>query len=52
LTLARLGYIHVRELMGGFEYWAREGFAVVSDQGRSRREPDPLKAPTYETTAV
>jgi rhodanese-related sulfurtransferase len=52
LTLARLGYTHVRELIGGFEYWAREGFAVVSDQGRSRREPDPLTAPTSNTTAA
>lgn len=45
LTLATLGYTHVRELIGGFEYWAREGLAVVSDAGRSRRSPDPLTAP-------
>lgn len=45
LTLATLGYTHVRELIGGFEYWAREGLAVVSDAGRSRQEPDPLTAP-------
>jgi rhodanese-related sulfurtransferase len=45
LTLARLGYTNVRELIGGFEYWAREGLAVVSDTGRSRRAPDPLTAP-------
>lgn len=45
LTLARLGYTDVRELIGGFEYWAREGLAVVSDTGRSRRAPDPLTAP-------
>lgn len=45
LTLAGLGYSRVRELIGGFEYWAREGLAVVSDEGRSRRTPDPLVAP-------
>lgn len=45
LTLATLGYTRVRELIGGFEYWAREGLAVVSDTGRSRRAPDPLTAP-------
>ncbi|MDQ1199845.1 rhodanese-like domain-containing protein [Rhodococcus sp. SORGH_AS_0303] len=46
LALSRLGYSRVRELIGGFEYWAREGFAVVSDTGRTRRAPDPLTAPT------
>jgi rhodanese-related sulfurtransferase len=45
LILANLGYTNVRELIGGFEYWAREGFAVVSDAGRSRQAPDPLAAP-------
>ena len=45
LTLARLGYRDVRELIGGFEYWAREGLATVSDTGRDRRAPDPLTAP-------
>ncbi|WP_213815435.1 rhodanese-like domain-containing protein [Glaciihabitans sp. dw_435] len=45
LTLATLGYTNVKELIGGFEYWAREGLAVVSDEGRSRRAPDPLTAP-------
>lgn len=45
LILASLGYTNVRELIGGFEYWAREGFATVSDDGRGRRSPDPLTAP-------
>lgn len=49
LTLATLGYTHVRELIGGFEYWAREGLAVVTDAGRTRREPDPLTAPVGVT---
>jgi rhodanese-related sulfurtransferase len=45
LTLATLGYTQVRELIGGFEYWSREGLATVSDIGRSRQAPDPLAAP-------
>lgn len=45
LILASLGYTNVRELIGGFEYWTREGFATVSDEGRTRRPPDPLTAP-------
>lgn len=45
LTLNSLGYRNVRELIGGFEYWAREGLAVVTDTGRARRAPDPLTAP-------
>jgi rhodanese-related sulfurtransferase len=44
-ALTRLGYSRVRELIGGYEYWVREGFATVSDDGRSRRAPDPLTAP-------
>jgi len=45
LALAQMGYTNVRELIGGFEYWAREGLAVVSDAGRSRQAADPLTAP-------
>ena len=45
LTLATLGWTRVRELIGGFEYWSREGFATVGAQGRSRMTPDPLTAP-------
>ena len=45
LTLASLGYTNVRELIGGFEYWAREGLATVSDAGRGRLAVDPLTAP-------
>jgi rhodanese-related sulfurtransferase len=44
-TLASLGYRHVRELIGGFEYWAREGLAIETDAGRSRRPADELTAP-------
>lgn len=45
LILSNLGYTNVRELIGGFEYWSREGLATVSDAGRGRLAPDPLAAP-------
>lgn len=48
LTLATLGYRRVRELIGGYEYWAREGLATVTDEGRARRAPDQLTAPRLE----
>ena len=44
-TLASLGYRRVRELIGGFEYWAREGLAIETDTGRTRRAADELAAP-------
>jgi rhodanese-related sulfurtransferase len=45
LAFARLGY-PVKEMIGGFEYWAREGFPVeTSDGAVTRRSPDPLTAP-------
>lgn len=46
LILSNLGYANVQELIGGFEYWSREGLATVSDAGRGRLAPDPLTAPT------
>ena len=44
LALALLGF-RVREMIGGFEYWAREGFAVETADGVHRPEVDPLTAP-------
>ncbi|MER5633808.1 rhodanese-like domain-containing protein [Streptomyces nitrosporeus] len=44
LALAGLGY-QVKEMLGGFEYWVREGFGFESRHGRERRVPDPLTAP-------
>jgi len=44
LALAELGY-RVKEMLGGFEYWAREGFEIETWQGRERRTADPLTAP-------
>ncbi|MGW4684885.1 rhodanese-like domain-containing protein [Streptomyces sp. NPDC004244] len=46
LALARLGF-QVKEMLGGIEYWIREGFEVETWQGgRQRAEADPLTAPT------
>lgn len=44
LALAELGY-QVKEMLGGFEYWVREGLEFETWQGRGRRAPDPLTAP-------
>ena len=44
LQFSRLGY-QVRELIGGFEYWAREGLAVVDDHGPVAHEVDALTSP-------
>ncbi|WND38828.1 rhodanese-like domain-containing protein [Streptomyces sp. BB1-1-1] len=44
LALAELGY-RVKEMLGGFEYWVREGFAHETWQGTERRAADPLTAP-------
>jgi rhodanese-related sulfurtransferase len=44
LALARLGY-RVKEMLGGIEYWIREGFAVDTDAGPRRLPADPLTAP-------
>ncbi|MEU9058964.1 rhodanese-like domain-containing protein [Streptomyces sp. NPDC048430] len=44
LGLAELGY-QVKEMLGGFEYWVREGFAFETWEGPERRTADPLTAP-------
>jgi len=44
LALAELGF-QVKEMLGGFEYWAREGFEYETWQGRVTRAADPLTAP-------
>ncbi|MBW5420457.1 rhodanese-like domain-containing protein [Streptomyces sp. BG9H] len=44
LALARLGF-QVKEMLGGFEYWAREGFAFETWEGKEQRAPDALTAP-------
>ncbi|MFG2475599.1 rhodanese-like domain-containing protein [Streptomyces fagopyri] len=44
LALAELGF-QVKEMLGGFEYWVREGFEFETWERRERRGPDPLTAP-------
>ena len=44
LALAGLGF-SVREMIGGFEYWAREGLPVETVDGVRRPTIDPLTAP-------
>jgi rhodanese-related sulfurtransferase len=44
LEFAKLGY-RVKEMIGGFEYWAREGFPVETASGVTRRPVDALTAP-------
>ncbi|MFI9159557.1 rhodanese-like domain-containing protein [Kitasatospora aureofaciens] len=44
LAFARLGY-RVKEMLGGFEYWAREGFAYETAAGTDQRPVDDLTAP-------
>ena len=44
IEFAKLGY-SVREMIGGFEYWAREGMPVLTDEGHLHRKTDELTAP-------
>jgi rhodanese-related sulfurtransferase len=44
LALAQLGY-QVKEMIGGIEYWIREGFAIATPGGPEQRPADPLTAP-------
>ena len=41
LAFAQLGYA-VREMIGGYEYWVREGQPTVTDAGPAPRTFDPL----------
>ncbi|SCL46087.1 Rhodanese-related sulfurtransferase [Micromonospora eburnea] len=49
LEFARLGR-PVKEMIGGFEYWAREGLPVVTPAGIVRRRLDELTAVTATVT--
>jgi len=44
LAFAQLGY-RVREMIGGYEYWAREGFPIENDSGVVPFATDRLTAP-------
>ena len=48
LEFARLGY-PVREMIGGYEYWVREGFPVRDAHGLTSRPVDDLTAPAGAT---
>jgi rhodanese-related sulfurtransferase len=43
LAFARLGY-RVKEMLGGYEYWVREGFPVQTAAGLAARPADGLTA--------
>lgn len=49
LEFAKLGY-QVKEMIGGFEYWAREGYPMEDDHGPVVRAKDPLTAPVNAIT--
>jgi rhodanese-related sulfurtransferase len=51
LQFSRLGYA-VKEMIGGFEYWAREGLEIVDDAGPLTRAADILTAPRATAGAV
>lgn len=49
LNFALLGY-QVKEMIGGFEYWAREGYPIENDDGPVHHEKDPLTVPVNSIT--
>ncbi|MEV8569336.1 rhodanese-like domain-containing protein [Streptomyces sp. NPDC051322] len=51
LALARLGY-RVKEMIGGIEYWIREGFAIETANGIEQRPADPLTSPIGSTACA
>jgi rhodanese-related sulfurtransferase len=51
LEFARLGY-PVKEMIGGFEYWVREGFAYDTVWGPRTPAADPLTAPVDGTACA
>ena len=51
LQFARLGY-PVKEMIGGFEYWTREGLEIVDDAGSLTRAVDTLTAPRPSAAGI
>jgi rhodanese-related sulfurtransferase len=49
LHFALAGY-QVKEMIGGFEYWAREGYPVEDVEGLVNRSKDPLTVPINSVT--
>ena len=48
LEFAKLGY-EVKLMIGGFEYWAREGYPIEDASGVHRRATDPLTGVSSST---
>jgi rhodanese-related sulfurtransferase len=44
LALSEAGF-DAKEMLGGIEYWIREGFPVRTEKGDEIADPDPLTAP-------
>lgn len=51
LAFAQLGY-RVKEMIGGIEYWIREGFPVETATGTEQRPVDPLTSPIGSVTCA
>jgi rhodanese-related sulfurtransferase len=51
LAFARLGY-RVKEMVGGIEYWIREGFAIETASGLKQQPADPLTSPITSITCA
>lgn len=49
IEFLKLGY-SVKEMIGGFEYWAREGLGVVDDLGDVIAVPDRLTTPVDDAS--
>lgn len=49
LAFAELGY-EVKEMLGGIEYWIREGLPVATSVGVTSQLVDPLTAPVQAVT--
>ncbi len=49
IEFLKLGY-SVKEMIGGFEYWAREGLGVVDDLGSVEVAQDRLTSPIDEAS--
>lgn len=49
VEFARAGY-PVREMIGGYEYWVREGLPSETDAGVTSNPVDPLTGPVHSAT--
>jgi rhodanese-related sulfurtransferase len=49
LAFATLGF-RVKEMIGGYEYWVREGFPIETADGTHTQPRDPLTAPLSAIT--